>query len=297
MCIRDRCLSESQEDSVRKCLETIPLGVGSIHDSVPLVSAFIEKHCPELKSISSHVGVARPGATLLMLSVVTGHVELCLECLKLGANPNSCKFLTDVEAPDNSLRHGYSPMFMACLCEQIEIMKLLYANGGSIHIADRWGRTPLHAAAAMGSTDVVDWLVSVGAPRKVVDVSMQKPGEVCEGKVLPQLATTSVLFRPVSQKQPCHCTSQRLYGRCGCIDDMSDRWYRDRLSAPWSKTYRRVRDELILTTTPSMAQVLKQTQQQQANAIAQRREESSNQVSGGGSPPQEVVVTQHPPTS
>eukprot|EP00331_Platyophrya_macrostoma_P020550 CAMPEP_0176463006 /NCGR_PEP_ID=MMETSP0127-20121128/35611_1 /TAXON_ID=938130 /ORGANISM="Platyophrya macrostoma, Strain WH" /LENGTH=224 /DNA_ID=CAMNT_0017855043 /DNA_START=23 /DNA_END=693 /DNA_ORIENTATION=- len=130
-------LTQQQEENVFKALEKLPQG--KIHDALPFVSAFIDKHCPELRH--KNLAVPRPGATFLLLSVITGHVELCSKCLTLGANPNSCKFLTDTDAPDNQMKHGYSPMFLACICEQLEIMNLLRQHRGSIHIVDRWGRT------------------------------------------------------------------------------------------------------------------------------------------------------------
>eukprot|EP00758_Cryptobia_borreli_P012252 Tbor_TRINITY_DN5729_c1_g2::TRINITY_DN5729_c1_g2_i2::g.19700::m.19700 len=335
-------LTEEEETTVFRMIEKIPEGIGSIHDSLKFVSAFLEKHCPELRPLLNASGpspgggsrkhdrngfsqfdnegqpqntmkmknihnkntnrplrsVERQGTTLLLLSVITGHTRLCFECLKLGANPNSCKFLTDFDAPLNQLRHGYSPMFMACICEQIEIMTMLKEYGGSIHVTDRWGRTPLHAAAAMGSVEVIDWLVNAGAPRKVVDIDMQKPGEVCEGKVISQLSTTSVLFRPLpgaqssstkettSSSSPvdipdpneCHCKSNKHYGRCGCFDDMVDRWYQDRLTSSWSKTFQHVRDELLVTAPHTIAQVL---QQEKAMRAAQAKTTQAAALAGG----------------
>lgn len=269
-------LTETQEENIFRAIEKIPQGVGSIHDSLPFVTAFIEKHCPELKS-GKALKEPRQGTTFLLLSVITGNLALCFECLKLGANPNNCAFLTDNDAPDNRLRHGYSPMFMACICEQLEIMTMLRQHGGSIHVTDRWGRTPLHAAAAMGSREVVEWLIKEGAPRKVVDIDLQKPGEVCEGKVIPLLTTTSALFRPVNTTAPCHCNNKKCAGRCGCIDDMTDAWYKDRLASSWSKTFQAVRDDLNILSfgSPSAAQVMAQAQakqqQQQQRLPAQQQ--------------------------
>lgn len=227
-------LSPTQEASVMKALAKIPQGIGTIHDSLPFVTAFMDKHCPELKQYSGNVTTQRPGATFLMLSVITGHAALCQRCLDLGANPNSCKLLMDADAPANRMRHGYSPIFMACICEQIEIMALLRKHGGSVHTVDRWGRTPLHAAAAMGSTEVVEWLIKEGAPRNVVDVNMERPGEVCVGKVIPALERPSPIFRcTTDQPRACHCHSSRVSGQCGCVDDMHDRWFVDRASSSW----------------------------------------------------------------
>lgn len=279
-------LSQQQEEHVFKALEKSQ--PGKIHDALPFVSAFIDKHCPELRH--KNIAVPRPGATFLLLAVITGNVELCRRCLELGANPNSCKFLTDADAPDNQLRHGYSPMFLACICEQLEIMELLRQHGGSIHIIDRWGRTPLHAAAAMGSTDVLRWLTKEGAPRKVVDVDLQMPGELCVGKVIPALSQPSLLFlepRKVAEGgevEPMFCTccrfrddpvtapgtsgsvsektdavrsTKRKIGHCGCVDDMYTRWYADRLRSTWSTTF----------ATARAMQARQQQQPQQAQPV------------------------------
>lgn len=271
-------LTPQQEENVFKALEKS--SSGKIHEALPFVSAFIDKHCPELRH--KNLAVPRPGATFMLLAVITGNVELCRRCLELGASPNSCRFLTDQEAPENQMRHGYSPMFLACICEQLEIMELLRQHGGSIHIIDRWGRTPLHAAAAMGSSEVLRWLIKEGAPRKVVDVDLQMPGELCVGKVIPQLAQPSILFmQPSASREPLYCTCCRErdddppssspqaastegegekgkttaakleMGRCGCVDDMYTRWYSDRLRSTWSTTFTSVRDNCISKALPS----------------------------------------------
>ena len=242
-------LSETQEENVFKALEKIPQGIGKIYDSLPFVSAFVDKHCPEMRH--ANLSTPRPGTTLLLLSVITGNVQLCEKCLLLGANPNSCKFLTDTEVGDNQMRHGYSPMFLACICEQVEIMDLLRQHGGSIHTMDRWGRTPLHAAAAMGSTEVLRWLLKEGAPRKVVDCDLLMPGEMCVGKVLDSLAEPSVLLRGHAElKKPCACHSGKPFLHCGCVDDMHSRWYLDRLRSQWSTTFATARLAAAQPTAP-----------------------------------------------
>lgn len=190
----DIALSPQQEDNVFKALEKM-VDANKAHETLPFVSAFIDKHCPELRHKGGmHTPRPRPGATFLILAVITGNARLCRRCLELGANPNNTKFLSDPDVAEGQMNHGYSAMFLACICEQLEVMQLLRDHGGSIHVVDRWGRTPLHAAASMGSMEVLKWLLREGAPRKVVDVDLQMPGGLCVGKVIPSLSQTPLLF-------------------------------------------------------------------------------------------------------
>lgn len=157
-------LTPAQEENVMKSFEKIIKGEDGSKDisvSLPFVSAFFDQRCPELRS--GTLSSSR-GATYLLLSVITGNKELCLKCLNAGANPNSMLFLRDESAPPEDMTHGYSPMFMAVLAEQIELLDLLSSYGGSIHCYDRWGRTMLHAAMELCSTEVVEWLLQKGAP-------------------------------------------------------------------------------------------------------------------------------------
>lgn len=229
---------------------------------LPFVSVFFDQHCrAETTGGVTTLPNSRSGATYLLLAVITGHYALGTRCLKAGANPNNMSFLRDPSTLRGEMQHGFSPMFMAVLAEQIGMMDLLYSYGGSIHIYDRWGRTPLHAAVAMDSVEVVQWLISRGAPRYVGDCLNVTPAESPDG-YFPELAMPNPALRSCRPKPPlhylrsqvdgtaatpptnntststesvqlCHCHSGRPAGFCGCVDDMYVRWAVDRLSTVW----------------------------------------------------------------
>ncbi|KAK7198217.1 Ankyrin repeats (3 copies)/Ankyrin repeat [Novymonas esmeraldas] len=176
---------------------TVP-GTRDISVALPFVSAFFDQRCPELRN-----GVltgSREGATYLLLSVITGHAELCAKCLKAGANPNTMTFLRDESPAPGDMFHGYSPVFLAVLAEQVEILELLCGCGGSIHVYDRWGRTPLHAAMAVESTETVQWLLARGAPLYVPDGFGILPADSCAGT---QYAEYSMPMLALQEPPPC----------------------------------------------------------------------------------------------
>lgn len=154
-------------------------GAREISVALPFVGAFFDQRCPELRN--GVLTSSREGATYLLLSVITGHKELCAKCLKTGANPNNMSFLRDEAPAPNEMFHGYSPVFMAVLAEQLEVLDLLSSCGGSVHVYDRWGRTPLHAAMAMESTETVQWLLGKGAPLYIPDGFGILPADSCVG--------------------------------------------------------------------------------------------------------------------
>lgn len=267
-------LTRMQKENVYKSFEAALRAVAAadgkkdlgkdLSTPLPFVSAFFFQRCPELQRDSSP---SSSGATFLLLSVITGDTELCQRCLKAGANPNSMSFLQDKSSRSNlDMFHGYSPMFMAVLAEQIEIMDMLSAAGGIIHVYDRWGRTPLHAAVTMNSVEVVQWLLAKGAPRYVGDCLNILPAESAEEDYFPDLAMPNPALCGFPKKpsityfiglveetkgpnqkttprglaleeesiERCHCHSERPKGFCGCVDDMFLRWSMDRLDAMWS---------------------------------------------------------------
>jgi hypothetical protein len=236
-------LTEVQQSNVMKAIDKVRNGVGKIDDSHPFVSAIVDRHCPDLKPPAGKG--PREGCTFLLLAVITGDVELLKTCLDLGANPNDVRFLTEPNALQSYVRHGFTPFFVACICERLECMQLLHDKGASVHVSDRWGRTPLHAAAALGNNEVVEWLLNHGAPRLVTDRDSFRPGEMCVGKVLLPGPTEHILLRPEGKAffagaqaaqndaPHCPCGSQRPQGSCGCFDDMHQRWFADRVGAQW----------------------------------------------------------------
>lgn len=244
----DLSLTDVQQSNVLKAIEKVKQGSGRIDDTHPFVSAIVDRHCPDLKP-PTKTG-PREGCTFLLLAVITGDLDLLKTCLSLGANPNDVRFLMETNALPSYVRHGFTPFFLAAICERIECMELLHEKGASLHVTDRWGRTPLHAAAALGNSDVVEWLLTHGAPRLVTDRDSFRPGEMCVGKVALPGCSEHVLLRPESKAlfagprnsfgsspapegPPCQCGSSRPIGSCGCFDDMHLQWFADRVSAQW----------------------------------------------------------------
>lgn len=173
-------------------------GAREISVALPFVSAFFDQRCPELRN--GVLTSSREGATYLLLSVITGHKELCAKCLKTGANPNNMAFLRDEAPAAGDMFHGYSPVFMAVLAEQLEILDLLSSCSGSVHVYDRWGRTPLHAAMAMESVETVQWLLAKGAPLYIPDGFGILPADSCVGN---QFADYSMPMLALQQPPAC----------------------------------------------------------------------------------------------
>ncbi|ESL11986.1 hypothetical protein TRSC58_00254 [Trypanosoma rangeli SC58] len=198
------------------------------------VARFFEELCPDLCSKTKDA--LYRGATHLMLAVVTGSVETARRCLELGADPNNMSFLSDPDVAVNQMQHGYSPMFIAIIIGRLDVMSLLREFGGSIHVYDRWGRTPLHAAVAIGKTEVVEWLLAEGAPRCIGNcVTMLPDSAACRELMLP-IPALHVRPEPCSRAEAtvlCHCGTKRPKGYCGCVDDMFLRWSYDRLQGRW----------------------------------------------------------------
>ncbi|KEG08657.1 hypothetical protein DQ04_06701020 [Trypanosoma grayi] len=205
-----------------------------IAESVSSVSAFLEECCPKLcpkKGEKLH-----RGSTFLLFAVITGDTELARRCLELGANPNSMGFLSDPDGPVNQMQHGYSPMFISVIVGKVEVMSVVHHFGGSIHVYDRWGRTPFNAAVALGDTEIVQWLLAKGAPRCIGNCMSLQP----DASTFPEMTS----LNPALHRRPelcnneeeaplCHCHSGRPKGFCGCVDDMFSRWSYDRLRSPW----------------------------------------------------------------
>eukprot|EP00796_Vickermania_ingenoplastis_P005619 gene5619-4038_t len=262
-------LSTLQKDNVYKAFDKLVEGDGGkdckeISTALPFVSAFFYQRCPDLQRAETQ---SSEGATYLLLAVITGDTELCRRCLDAGANPNNMSFLREENDGGSDMYHGYSPMFMAVLAEQIEIMDMLSAAGGIVHVYDRWGRTPLHAAVAMNNEEVVVWLLEKGAPRYVGDCLNILPAESAEVDYFPEIAMPNPALCGLPKKpsikyfakliegprvpgahhsgasdaldeesdiECCHCISERPKGFCGCVDDMFYRWSMDRLGAMWN---------------------------------------------------------------
>ncbi|KAG8342345.1 putative Ankyrin repeats (3 copies) [Trypanosoma vivax] len=229
---------------------TSATGQCDIKTSFKSIGALLEDELPELSV--DRGGRPHDGTTFLLLAVLAGDMELAHRCLVLGAEANNMAFLSDPNVSVNQMQHGYSPMFIAVIKGHIEMMSLLHQFGGSVQVYDRWGRSPLHAAVALGDTVVVRWLREKGAPRCIGNGSMAlqdsplysnlappnpalepRPGQTMS---LWEGSTASVMDAEgveCTKAVLCHCHSGRPKGYCGCVDDMFLRWSYDRVHSQW----------------------------------------------------------------
>jgi len=58
---------------------------------------------------------------------------------------------------------GLTPLHVAALFDQSEVVRLLLSSGADVSLTDRGGNTALHMAAFLGNTDIVRVLSSAGA--------------------------------------------------------------------------------------------------------------------------------------
>jgi hypothetical protein len=222
-------LSEQQEQSVKRAIGRIPQSA-NIEDNLPFVTALVDKHCPELKVCVKPI----TGATFLILAVICGHKELAAECLKLKANPNSTKFLSktvDLNTDDPEtfpeMRHGYSPLFLAIICQQLEIADMLVEAGASVDTCDRWGRTPLHAAGELKDAEAVAWLLQRKAPLQRYDRDACRPFDLLNTNPrYTQLSTSKDL------EMICRIGNLPI-SKCTCCDCCHHRWFIERTRSSW----------------------------------------------------------------
>nr|CCC93578.1 conserved hypothetical protein [Trypanosoma congolense IL3000] len=228
-------------------------GLGGIALPVKSIGKFLEDVLPGL--CAKKGDSLYRGATFLLLGILTGSILLARWCLALGSDPNDMSFLSDSDVVVNQMQHGYSPMFVAVITGNIEMMELLSRFGGSVAVYDRWGRTPLHAALAMADRETISWLQDKGAPRWMGNSGlmlhdMAKYPDLAPVNFAlnprPQLSSSSQVIPSVSEAPEagdeggemvkgdmCHCHSGRPKCFCGCVDDMFLRWSYDRLQSRW----------------------------------------------------------------
>ncbi|EPY25723.1 hypothetical protein STCU_06520 [Strigomonas culicis] len=246
-------LSEKQLSSVMKGFEATISGQEAggvmevekrISDPLPFVSVFFEQLCPQ--AISPKATRPLSGATFLLLSVITGNLELCERCLRAGANPNNMSFLQDEKPAMSEMFHGYSPMYIAVLAEQMEVLELLSRYGGSVNVYDRWGRSPLLAAVQMDNVDLARWLLEKGAERFHRDSFGLTPTAHAVGMPMIRLleevsveekkedGTVQIVRLCGTKEGLCSCGSGRAKYRCGCVDDMYARHRDERSNFTWA---------------------------------------------------------------
>lgn len=114
------------------------------------------------------------GWTGLMLAVNLGDVERAKLLLQYRANPN---LLSDDLNKDTALHMLCRKSFFTD--RNVEILKLLLANGANVHAKDAFGREPIHWVGGISDeyfrTIVFDLLMKYGANLNAVDVNGDTP--------------------------------------------------------------------------------------------------------------------------
>lgn len=116
-------------------------------------------------------------ATALMRAAFAGDLQLVKLLLAHGADPKviSTDGETMVEAACGlGFIHGYQRGKTAA--ERLQVVKLFVDMGGDVNQADDYGITPLMVAANMGDTNVIQYLVDVGADLGAHDLGKKNDG-------------------------------------------------------------------------------------------------------------------------
>lgn len=99
-------------------------------------------------------------------------------CAQTTESLNLAKLLIEYHANINAsglLRKGITPLHVAALFENIEMIQILLKQGININIADSHGITALHIAASEGNHEVTDLLLRSGANPNVKDEDSSTP--------------------------------------------------------------------------------------------------------------------------
>eukprot|EP01062_Namystynia_karyoxenos_P065681 TRINITY_DN5947_c1_g1_i1.p1 TRINITY_DN5947_c1_g1~~TRINITY_DN5947_c1_g1_i1.p1 ORF type:complete len:570 (+),score=209.49 TRINITY_DN5947_c1_g1_i1:81-1712(+) len=102
------------------------------------------------KAVSDY---SQDGLTPLHIAAQQKSINLARRLLPLGADPNA-----RATAAAGTQR-GHTPMHFAAKAGDVDIMQMLFENGGSVKLQGHDGWTPLHAACFAGKTEAVRWLI------------------------------------------------------------------------------------------------------------------------------------------
>jgi len=119
------------------------------------------------------------GETLLMRAAVDGHTDVVKLLIQKGANVNQndsfgftalglavlnnrliiVQYLLKHKANVNGMLHGELPLVLAADKSNLQMTRLLLANGANVDDQDRWGNTALIAATARDTEALVSLLL------------------------------------------------------------------------------------------------------------------------------------------
>lgn len=75
-------------------------------------------------------------------------------------------------------KNGYSPLHLAVLKQDADLVKLFIQNGSDVNAKSRKNLTPLHIAAYKCNKEIADTLLDNGANSKLLDKSRRKPADL-----------------------------------------------------------------------------------------------------------------------
>lgn len=110
------------------------------------------------------------GFTVLGLAAFFGHLDLALDLLEKGADPNV------------SSRNEFkvSPLHSACATSNLKMAELLIQKGADVNAKQMHGVTPIHSAAHNGQTALVQLLIDNNAEINAIMDNGQTPLSMAE---------------------------------------------------------------------------------------------------------------------
>lgn len=81
---------------------------------------------------------------------------------------------------------------MACIDENLDVVKFLVENGASVNQQDNEGWTPLHAAASCGYLNIAEYFINHGASVGIVNSEGEVPSDLAEEPAMKDLLLEQV---------------------------------------------------------------------------------------------------------